>query len=177
MSSGLWSIDLLPRRVRPHHGVQNRKQLAHTGDESDFLWLAGRDESTIEGANDWVPSGRDKGAHIEHGADGRAATPDDSLPTERATITGERRHAHERRDLLAIELAEFGEVSQQRAAHDGTDPGCGAEQILFHSPDRALLDGGIEVTINGRDTTLEPADMAGDLSTDGRHGMRQSGSL
>ena len=44
MSSGLWSIDRLPRRVRPHHGAQDREQLAHTGDERDFLRPAGRDE-------------------------------------------------------------------------------------------------------------------------------------
>ena len=53
--------------------VQDNEQLAHAGDERDLLRLAGRDESAIEGANDGVPSGRDQGAHIEHGADGRAA--------------------------------------------------------------------------------------------------------
>lgn len=50
---------MLPRCVGPYHGVQDREELAHTGDERDFLRFAGRDESTIEGANDRVPSGRD----------------------------------------------------------------------------------------------------------------------
>jgi hypothetical protein len=37
--------DLLPLRVRPHHRVQDREQLSHTGDEGDLLRLADRDEA------------------------------------------------------------------------------------------------------------------------------------
>ncbi|HVH26639.1 MAG TPA: hypothetical protein VM818_07770 [Vicinamibacterales bacterium] len=74
-------------------------------------------------------------------------------------------------------LPELGKVRQQGAAQDGTNAGGGAEPMFFRPPDRAPLDGVIEITINGRDAALQPADMAGDLSTDGRRGMLQAMSL
>ena len=82
----LWLTDLVPRRVRPHHRIQDREQLAHTGDECDLLGLASRDEAKVEGANNRVASGRDKRAHVEHGADRRAASPEDSLASEGAAV-------------------------------------------------------------------------------------------
>ena len=147
-SSVLGLTNLLPRRVRPHHGVQDREQLAHAGDERDLLRLAGRDESTIEGANDDVASSGDKRPHVEYGADRRAAAPDHAFASTCAAVAGERRHAHERRDLFAIESPQLGKVRQQGATQDGTDAWCGAEQMFFRPPDRAPLDGVIEITID-----------------------------
>jgi hypothetical protein len=46
--------------------------------------------------------------------------------------------------------------------------------MFFRPPDRAPLDGVIEITIDGRDAALQPADMSGNLSTDGRRGMLQA---
>jgi hypothetical protein len=50
--------------TRPHHGVQDREQLAHAGHEGDLVWLADRDQAQIEGPNDRVAPGRDQRAQI-----------------------------------------------------------------------------------------------------------------
>lgn len=97
-----------------------------------------------------------------------------SLAAECPAIAGERRDADERGDLLPIQLPELRQVGEQGAAHDGADAGHGAEQVLFDTPDRALLDGVIEIAIDGRDASLERADVLRDVPTDRRARVLQS---
>jgi hypothetical protein len=97
--------------------------------------LAGRDETKVEGANDSVASGGDERAHVELQRGPARGLPDDSHASEGAAVTVERSHPDERRDLLAIQPSEFGEVGEERAADNGTDAGDGAEQVLFRPPD------------------------------------------
>jgi hypothetical protein len=40
--------ELVPSRVGPQHGIQDREQLAHTGDERDLLGLTDLDQATVE---------------------------------------------------------------------------------------------------------------------------------
>jgi len=112
--------DRLPRRVRPHHRVEDRQKFTHARGERDLPGLTRSDEAKIERSNDRVASGRDQRAHVEHGAD-RRPPPHEPPASPGPAVTGERRDADQRRNLLAVQLTEVGEVRQERAAPDGTD--------------------------------------------------------
>ena len=68
-------------------------------------------------------------------------------------------------------MPELGQIGEERAAHNRTDAGHRAKQVLLGTPDRTPLDGVVQVAIDGGDTALEPADMAYELSTDGHRRM------
>jgi hypothetical protein len=44
-------MTLLPHRVRPHHGVEDRQELTHAGGERDLLGVPRHEQVTIEHAN------------------------------------------------------------------------------------------------------------------------------
>jgi hypothetical protein len=53
---------------------------------------------------------RNERAHVEHGTDARASTPHGPLLSQRPAVTSERRHADQRRDLLAIQSPQLREI-------------------------------------------------------------------
>jgi hypothetical protein len=57
---------------------------------------------------------RDQGRHVEHGAHLAAAAPDRVAASHQAAVASERRDADQRRDGVAIELAELGQKREQR---------------------------------------------------------------
>ena len=99
------------------------------------------------------------------------------LPTRRACPGGCRCHGRaaprptSAANLFAIELPELREVGKERAAHNGANARHRAQEILFRTPDRTLLDGVVGIAVGGLDAALQPADMAGNLSADGRRRM------
>ena len=173
-SSDLWLSDLLPRPVCPHHCVEDRQEFAHAGGQRNCLWLAGRDQAVIEGSNDDVASSGDQRAHVPHGPHGRAPTLHETLASERPAIACEGCDANERGDLLPIPLPEFRQVGEHGAAHDGADARHGAEQVLCGAPDWALLNSVVEIAIDSRDASLEPADVFRDVPADQCAGVLQS---
>ena len=84
----------------------------------------GNDRTPLDGTSRGdIPAGGDERPHVQHGADQRAPTPHGPFASERATVAGKRRDTDERRDLLAVQSAELGEIGEERAAHHRTDTG------------------------------------------------------
>ena len=67
----------------------------------------------------------------------------------RATVAGERGDANQGRDLLAVQAAEFGELGEQGAADDGTDPGTLRRRFSF-ARQTGLSQSSIEILIHVR---------------------------
>ena len=149
----------MPRRVCPHDGVENREQFAHTGREREFLRLARRKETAVESADDRIATGRDERPHVEHGPHRCPPTPHDPLASERATVAGEGCDTDQGSDLFAVQVSELRHVGDQRATHHRPHARHTAKEILFGAPDRTARNRVVEVVIDSRDPSLEPADV------------------
>ena len=75
-----------------------------------------------------------QGGHIERTANAGASAPDGTLASVLAAVAVVRRQADESRDLLAIELAEFREIGQQRGAGHRADARCTLQEFVFVLP-------------------------------------------
>jgi hypothetical protein len=60
---------------------------------------------------------------------------------------------------VSVQVPEFRQVGEQRAAHHGAHARHTAQEILFRAPDWAVLNRVVEIAIHVRDTSLEPADV------------------
>jgi len=56
-------------------------------------------------------------------------------------------------------VSEFRHVGEQRAAHDRTHPRHTAQQIVLGAPHGTARNGVVEIAIDRRDPSLEPADV------------------
>ena len=82
------------------------------GDARDLPGCAGRDEAKIARVDDRVASRGDK-----------RAPPPGPLAAERPAVTGKRRDPDERGDRRGRQPPERREIAEERAAHDGAEPG------------------------------------------------------
>ncbi len=120
MSSVLCRLNVpscIPQRLIPEHGVEDRQQLAHAGDDGHLLGLARGDQTVVESLDHRVESGRAQRGHVDHGAHIAASAPDAALAVARARIVGQWRNAHELGHLATAELAQLRQRRGQR--HDG----------------------------------------------------------
>src|SRR5262245_31371061 len=76
------------------------------------------------------------------------------------------------RDLFAVQRAELWQVTDERAAQDGTDPGRAAQPISFRAPDWAALDRAVEIGLHLAQPALKPAYVLGDISANPPHWSR-----
>ena len=74
--SSILSEDGGPAGVMFKHGIENGQQLAHARGEGELGRFAGGAQAAVEGGDDGIMARGDKGAHVEHSADVRTATPD-----------------------------------------------------------------------------------------------------
>jgi len=76
-------------------------------------------------------------------------------------------------DLLAVEAPEFRHVGEQCAAHHRTDTRHTAQEVLFRAPDGAALKRVVEIAIDVRHASLEPADVIRHAPPDRRRRVLQ----
>src|SRR6185436_9660604 len=73
------------------HGIQDRQEFAHAGDDRDFLRLAGSEQSLVETLDDAVVAHGNDGRHIQRAADLGATAKDHTFATHLARVAIERR--------------------------------------------------------------------------------------
>jgi hypothetical protein len=124
----------------------------HAGGEGDLGLLACGAEAIVEGAQDGVvaPDGGD-GSHVEDGPDGSSSAPDPSGSPEGSAVTVHGSHAHERGDLLSVELAELGEVGHQDPRGLGPDARDGPDPLVEFAVDRTAADLIVQVAVGTAD--------------------------
>src|SRR5712691_6687844 len=166
--SSLWTdrsyflvLDLLRLPGRPmfQHGVEYGQKLMHTGRQGDFFGLSRSQEPFVKGFDPRVVARGHKGAHVQHGAHTRAASPNRPPTTEGPTVAIERRHANQRRDLPSIEGPQLGEFQHQRPGTHGPNPRGTLQQVVVFPPQRAGPEQRLHVIVQRGETLVEPGDM------------------
>src|SRR5713226_9517705 len=110
-----------PRSVVANHGVEDGQHLAHDGAE---------------------------GGHVQHLAHTCAATGDMPAAVPLAAVILVGRHADQGTNLLARELAEFGQSRQQGAAAHLGDRRHGFEQLTLSLPDGRFLNALVDLFLD-----------------------------
>src|SRR6516225_9006140 len=141
-------ITVGPNNVVANHCVEHHDHLTHHRHDHDLRLLSGGREPIVESLERWIPIARAQCSHVEHIADGRAATPDTTLSFELAAFEAIWRDTDERSDLRTAESAELGQERNQSTCQYGADPRHRCEQsiafsersITQHDLDQALID-------------------------------------
>src|SRR6266571_2090268 len=120
----------LPGRPMLQHSIEDGQKRMHTGRQGDFFHLSRSQEPFVKGFDPRVVARGDTGAHVQHRAHGRAASPERPPPAAGPTVAIERRYAHQGGDLLAIEGPSLGEFQQQRPGTHGPNPRGALQQVI-----------------------------------------------
>jgi hypothetical protein len=108
--------------------VKEGEELAHASDECDHFGFSLLEEVEVEGADFGIMLGGDEGGHVEGFAERASSAAGHAFAAELSAVAVERSNAHESRDLLAVEFAEFGEIGDDGAGGDSSDSGDGLDE-------------------------------------------------
>jgi hypothetical protein len=112
-----------PGRVCLDHGVHDREQFSHAGDDDDFGGLSGHFETLRKGLDCRIAAHYGHCGHVQDGSNIGAAAPDEALSSMRATVICQRSDAHQFGDFAPIELAQLRALGQQSHTGDCADSG------------------------------------------------------
>src|SRR5512143_201235 len=149
-----------------NHRVQNRQQFSHASNQSDLCWFTRLAQPCVESFDDGITSAGGQGSHVERCPHAGTTAPDATTASERTAIAIERGDSHQGSNLFTVELAEFREISDQRAAGHRADTWSALKQVLFLLPNRALTDSLVQVLIDSLQFRLQPADVSVDTFFD-----------
>jgi len=132
-------------------GIEDGEQLAHRRDEGEASGFAGIAQTAVEALERRVVPDRDQAGHVERRPDFAAAASDPAFATVSAAIPADWRDTGQGGDLVAIDLAELGQLGDQGAGNDIADAGHPLQDQLVdaralgfgaleHDPGRALRD-------------------------------------
>src|SRR5262249_21912633 len=116
-------LGLCPRFVVAQNGIEDGQQLAHRGDEGEAGRVAGSAPTAIEALERRIMLDRDQAGHVERGADLDTAPLDLALAAKSAAVPVYRGDTGQGSDLVAIDLAELGQLGDQSAGDDIADAG------------------------------------------------------
>src|SRR5215203_526566 len=166
-SSRDWLSFDIPEFVFTDHDINDGQKFAHAGNNGNLLEFVLSEESLIERLEHRIEANRSQGSHIELAAHLGAATPDVARTTLLATITIERSHADQLRDLVPVKLAQLRTIGEQGHGGDKANACDALEDLVFLLPDggtRQLL---FEFFIEFLNAFLEPFNMLFDIVTSG----------
>ncbi len=104
---------IVPRLTGSDHGVEDRQELTHAGDDGKLFRFAGSDQAVVELLDDGISSDGRERCHVESATHLPASAEDGALTTRLAGIAIEGRHADERAHLPARQLAQLGHFGDQ----------------------------------------------------------------
>ena len=116
-SQGIFRV---PWGVILDHGIHDGEQLPHTGDDHDLAGFAGKFESFCEEFDLAIEANSGNGRHVQDRSNVGSAAPDEALPPMFPTVFCQRGDARQCSNFTAIELAEFGTLSEHRQTGDGS---------------------------------------------------------
>ena len=85
---------------------------------------------------------------------------------QRAAVTIERRHAHKRGNLFVRQGTQLRQIRQYGGGEHRPDAGYTAQQVVFLSPDRTVLDRLREIRVGMGPLSLEPGHMRAEALAD-----------
>ena len=140
-------------------GVKDSEQLAHTGSKSEFVFLASGTETLIEGSDDGIVLCGCQRSHVQGGSYFGSPSPNGALASEVAAITIERSYTHQGSYLLAVQDAQFGEISEEGGRKYRAYPGHAPQQVVLLPPYRASSDSVPQIVIQFGSFLFQPGDM------------------
>jgi hypothetical protein len=164
-SSRNWLSFDIPEFVFTNHHINDGEKFSHAGDDSNLLKFVPIDEPLIKSLEHRIGTNGREGRHVKLAAYLGAATPDVTSSTLLATITIERSHADQLRDLVPVKLAQLRTIGEQRHRGDKANAFDALEDLVFLLPDggtRQLL---FEFFIEFLNAFLEPFNMLFDIVT------------
>ena len=147
------------------HAVEHGQQLPHTGGESQFLRLPGRQKPLVELSNDWVSACRHQGSHIQHGAHSGPSAPGSTPPSVASAISTEWGHADQSCDLLPPYGAQLRQVGQQCHRHLVSHAGDAAQEFIFFALHWTAEHRLSKFAVQIAQLLLQPSDVGLDTST------------
>jgi len=142
-----------------NHRVKNRQEFAHASDQCNFGRFTSSTQSSVKFSDVRIAPTRHQCSHVERRTHRSPTTPYCATSSHHPAIPIQRCHTHQCSDLFSVELSQFRQLSQQRAADDGSDSRHTLEQGFLLAPDRTLLDALIKLVINSIKLRLQPPDM------------------
>ena len=109
-------------------GVEGDEELAHGGDEGELFGFALFDQGAIGEREAGRPAAEGEDSHVEGAPDLLAAAVDDPAAAHQAAVPGDRGQADQARDLAPVELAQLGQLGQERGDQDRAGAGRALEQ-------------------------------------------------
>ena len=97
-----------PRCLTTDHGVQTNEEHAHAGDDGDLGAFSASSKLLVAAFEVILFADHRESGHVEHTAYCRSPALDSALASVLAAVVVVGCQAHQRSDLLAIELAELG---------------------------------------------------------------------
>ena len=140
------------------HRVKNNQKFTHTSSESDLITFSGSPEPEIEDFDQGIEPPGCCGSHEKSVSYGFSATTDRTFTTQGAAITVHGSDTHETCYLAAIQPAQLRQLSQQGAGCFIADTGYAFEQIVFFSPEWAVLDSSFYLRVQIVYLTLDEVD-------------------
>src|SRR5947209_13509680 len=104
-------------------------QFASTGSDPDLGRFARLFEAFCEGTQGGVVSAGTERSEVQDTADVAASAGDEAFAALLAAVAVEGSNADQGGDLLAVELAQFGDLGDERHASDRSDAGHALEQL------------------------------------------------
>ena len=80
--------------TRLHHAVEDGQQLAHAGDQGNFLGLAGREQPLVEDLDHWVVASGYQRPHVKRRPHSCPATPYSAFAAQSAAVPAEGGYTH-----------------------------------------------------------------------------------
>src|SRR5437762_14050383 len=117
VSSGSWALRT-PVTIVANQAVEQSQQLAHARGDGDLERFAGSPKTLVECLDERIAAAGGKCSHVQRAANRSAAAADGPFAAKRAGVAVERRQADEGGDLLAIELAQFRQLGDERRSEE-----------------------------------------------------------
>ena len=130
-----------------NHRVKNRQQFAHASNQCNFGRFTSSTQSSVKFSDFQIAPTCHQCSHVERRTHRSPTTPNRATSSHHPAIPIQRRHTHQCSDLFSVELSQFRQLSEQRAADHGSDSRHTLEQVFLLAPDRALLDALIEFAV------------------------------
>ena len=119
----------IPFLVSGDHGIEDRQQFSHRGDDGGHFGFSSLQESLVEVSNSRVKSYGTEGGHKESGPQVPSPSARHAFASVGSTVTIDRCDPNQGRDLTAIQLAQLGQFGHQEGG-GGFANGRGGHELL-----------------------------------------------
>src|SRR5262245_4832336 len=150
-----WLSSALPWPIVSENGIEDGQELSSDGDESGHLGFSGGNEAVEEGLQDRIVPFGDHGTHEQDGAHGCATAADEASAAPLAGLACERSKARERSNLLAVELPELRQFSNQRSCDGRPHTRYRSKQVFLLAPSWRAPHGIVDVRIEAGQFLLQ----------------------